>query len=381
MTNQILEKIADKNTHVVFCVAPATRVTIGDAYGIHGKNMAGELVSALRKLGADKIFDIAITADFTIMEEAHEFVTRLGECQECLKKQPQAETRRPHKNSMGSELLGRSCVCDTPATLPMFTSCCPAWVGLIKKAHPDLIPNLSTAKSPMRMIGTLIKTYYAEQNNINPENIFTVAVMPCLAKPMELTPGEIDLSITVPQLAQLLREQNIDLPTQSKSDFDNPLGTKSSDGMFFGASGGVMLSALRTAVMHYLKLDMPRITWRKHKSIMGMKTATINLPNTKLRVAIVAGLANAMKLLPLIKSGAEQYHFIEVMACPRGCVSGTGTPPADDTILTQRRKVLKSHRGTQVRLCHDNTKVLRIYDEYLGEPGGHKAHNLLHTTH
>lgn len=323
------EKLSDPKVHCVIATAPSVRVTLGEGFGLpSGTNVQGKMVAALRRAGFDKVFDLDFGADLTIMQEGAELLERLK----------------------------------TNRNLPQFTSCCPGWVNYVEQCHPELIPNLSTAKSPMGMLGAIIKTYYAEKTGLNPKQIFTVMLMPCIAKCDEITRDEIrdvDMVLTSRTAIRFLKEQGINLAAMPDEEYDNPLSLSSGAGLIFGTSGGVCEAALRT-----IKDQLPR-------SIKGI---------------VVSGIANAEKLIQQIQSGKAHYDFIEVMACPGGCVNGGGQP--SDTSLIQdnlgnakkRAATIKTlDKKSTLHKSSDNPAIQQLYREYLGSPESPLAQKLLHT--
>jgi len=348
---------------VLVHTAPAIRATIGESFGLPvGTPVTGQLVTALRRLGFDSVFDTNFGADLTIIEEANEFLSRLG----------------------GS------------APLPLLTSCSPGWVNFLEKFYPEMIPHTSTCKSPMQMTSTLLKTYYAEKKGLDPKKIFTVAIMPCTAKKYEAGRSEhtmadgtphTDAVLTTRELAWMIKSYGIDFERLPEGEFDRPLGLSSGAADIFGATGGVMEAALRTAAVKVTGKELGPLEFSDVRGVTGIKEATIDLDGTKINVAVSNGLINAKALLEAVKKGDKQYHLIEVMACPGGCVCGGGQPYPPEHLSTLdpelprlRAKALYSiddHK--QLRRSHENPAILALYSEYLGEPNGPKAHELLHT--
>jgi iron-only hydrogenase group A len=370
-TTRLLQALDDPNLHVVVQTAPSTRVGLGEEFGLPvGSNVEGSQVAALKELGFDKIFDTNFSADLTIMEEGTELVKRI--------------------------------VGEKKAPLPQLTSCCPGWVKYCEYFFPDLIPNLSSAKSPMTMLGAMIKTYYAEKNGIDPRKIFSVAVMPCTAKKFEAIRPEmnhagkkigqpsirdIDLVITTRELAKLIKRKGIDFAKLKHADYDKLMSEYSGAGAIFGVTGGVMEAAVRTAY-HLLTKDKPPALLFKLESIRGLagvKEGTLNIPDYgDVKIAVVSGMSNTHKVLERVRKGTSGWHFIEFMACPGGCISGGGQPrsavPPSDTVRTARINALYSaDEKATIRLCHENHEIKTIYKDYLGEPNGELAHELLHT--
>eukprot|EP00792_Barthelona_sp_PAP020_P005019 TRINITY_DN2458_c0_g1_i1.p1 TRINITY_DN2458_c0_g1~~TRINITY_DN2458_c0_g1_i1.p1 ORF type:complete len:1202 (+),score=301.91 TRINITY_DN2458_c0_g1_i1:190-3795(+) len=360
---------------VVVQTAPAVRVTIGEELGqLPGEINTDLLVQSLRALGFNYVFDTNLTADLTIMEEATELIQRITD------------------NIVDPK--------DKAAPLPLFTSCCPSWINFVEKRRPDLIPYLSTCKSPMGMLGTIIKTYWADKMNIKPENIFSVAIMPCTAKKQECKRVElsqnhmydIDCVLTTRELGKMLRTQNIDLGKLNnfKKSFDSTLGESSGAGVIFGASGGVMEAALRTAYYFLTGEELNNVKLQQCRGYYGIRFANIPLTlkdgiNIEIKVAICGGITSAQKLLKrhAIEEIGEMFHFIEVMACPGGCIGGGGQSKSlDNNILKKRSEAIyKIDEFSKIRVSHKNLEVQAIYTEWLGKPGSEKAHHALHTTY
>ncbi|NLN63649.1 MAG: 4Fe-4S binding protein [Myxococcales bacterium] len=352
----VLAALSDPNKVVVVQHAPAISVTIAEEFGVKaGSDYDGKLVAALRRMGFDRVFDTSFSADLTIMEEGSELVDRI-------------------KNS---------------GVLPMITSCSPGWIKFVETFFPELLPNVSSCKSPQQMLGALIKTFYAEHQGLDPDNIVSVSIMPCTAKKFEAKRAEfsyqnrqdVDYVLTTRELAQLMRMTGVNMDQLPPDSADNPFGERSSAGKIFGASGGVMEAALRSA--HYLltgdelsELKIPALRGSKDR-----KEVFLEVGGTKIGVAVVSGLGNARSLMEEIKAGRDDIHFIEVMACPNGCVGGGGQPiGVDREAVKERMKTLYTiDRDDSLRLSHKNEQVLRLYKEYLGEPLGEKSHALLHT--
>lgn len=349
--------------HVVVHTAPAIRATIGECFGMPvGTPVTGKLVTSLRRLGFDAVFDTNFGADLTIMEEADEFLKRLT----------------------------------GGGTLPLLTSCSPGWVSFLEKFYPEMIPNTSSCKSPMQMMSTLLKTYYAEKKGIDPKKIFTVAIMPCTAKKYEAGRPEhtmpdgtphTDAVLTTRELAWMIQSYGIDFKRLPDGEFDRPLGLSSGAGDIFGATGGVMEAALRTAAVKVTGKELGPLVFEDIRGVTGVKEATIDLDGTQINVAVSNGLTNAKTLLDAVKAGKKQYHLIEIMACPGGCVCGGGQPypPEGMTTLDPQLPLLRAKAlyaiddKKQLRRSHENPAIQHLYDEFLGEPNGEKAHELLHT--
>ena len=363
-TQKVLDAIADPDKFVVVQAAPAVRASLGEAFGMPvGTNVEGKMIAALRRLGFDKVFDTNFSADLTIMEEATEFLDRV-------------------KNG---------------GTLPLITSCSPGWIRYCENYFPEFIPNLSTCKSPQQMFGAVVKTYYAQKLGKNPEDIVSVSVMPCTAKKYEIGREDqsaagvpdLDISITTRELARLIKKAGImfnDLPDEV---CDSPLGTGTGAAVIFGATGGVMEAALRTAVWTLTgKPDSTPVEFKEVRGVEGIKEATYNVAGMEVKVAVASGLANAKALLKKVKAGEASYHFIEIMGCPGGCVNGGGQiiQPASvrnfTDIRAERAKVLYGiDEANTLRFSHENPDVKALYDEFFGEPNSHKAHEILHTSY
>ncbi len=363
-TAKILEAIADPEKMVVVQAAPAVRASLGEAFGYPiGTNVEGKMIAAMRRLGFDKVFDTNFSADLTIMEESAEFIDRV----------------------------------QNGGVLPMITSCSPGWIRYCENYFPEFIPNLSSCKSPQQMFGAVVKTYYAQKLGKNPEDIFSVSIMPCTAKKYEIGRDDqsaagipdLDATITTRELARLIKQAGImfnDLPDEV---CDSPLGTGTGAAVIFGATGGVMEAALRTAVWKLTgKPDSTPIEFTDVRGVEGIKEATYNVAGMEVKVAVASGLANAKALLKKVKSGEASYHFIEIMACPGGCVNGGGQiiQPSSvrsfTDIRAERAKVLYDIDSANTMRCsHENPDVKALYDEFLGETGSHKAHEVLHTSY
>jgi len=360
-THKVWAALADPSKHVVVGTAPSVRAQLGECFGMPiGTNVEGKMVTSLRRLGFDKVFDVDTTADLTIMEEGTEFLGRL-------------------KNG---------------GKLPMITSCSPGWVKFCETYYPDMIDNLSSCKSPQGMFGALMRTYYAEKHGIDPKDIFIVSIMPCTAKKFEVSRTElsegglpdIDVSLTTRELADMIKKAGLMFTELPDEEFDPFLGVASGAGHIFGATGGVMEAALRTVYEVVTGQECKPLEFHGVRGTEAIKEAEYDLNGTKVRVAVTSGLSNAAKLLDRVKSGEADYHFIEVMACPGGCVNGGGQPhqPAEVRNFTdlraERAKALYSEDAAMtLRKSHENPVIKEIYEDYLGEPGGHKAHELLHT--
>ncbi|MFA6193649.1 MAG: [FeFe] hydrogenase, group A [Parcubacteria group bacterium] len=355
-TEKFARALDDPKKMVVVQVAPSVRFSFGEEFGMPaGTFWEGKLVAAIRELGADKVFDTTLAADLTIVEEANELLERIK-----------------NKNK-----------------LPIFTSCCPSWVLFVEKYFPEYIPNLSTCKSPQQMLGALIKTYWAEKEKIDQKNIVSAAVMPCTSKKYEAERFEmnvsgqqdVDIVLTVRELARLLRKKKINPAYLEDKKFDPALGISTGAGILFAQSGGVMEAALRTAVEKMTGETLGKVEFEMVRGEAEYKCAEIEIGNTKLRVAVVHEIRNARKLLENIKAGRAQFDFVEVMACPNGCIGGGGQPQPTNKFVRYARMeaVLERDKNMAVRKSHENPAVKGIYKEFLGHPGGEKAEDLLHT--
>ncbi len=353
--------INDEKKHVVVQTAPAVRFGLGEEFGIPvGSSVTGKMVNALRRLGFDKVFDTDFAADLTIMEE-------------------------------GTELLGRI---KNGGVLPMITSCSPGWITYCEYFFPDFLNNLSTCKSPHQMEGAIIKTYYAQKAGIDPKDIYVVSVMPCTAKKSEKERDEmavdglrdVDAVLTTRELSRMIKQSNIDFANLADEKFDSVLGESSGAAVIFGATGGVMEAALRTVADILTGKDLEDIDYECVRGIEGVKEATLNIGGMELKVAVVNGTGNAKKLLEAIRAGEKDYHFIEVMGCPGGCVTGGGQPIVSskkrmeyDPRELRAKATYEEDAHKEKRKSHENEEVKKLYEEFLGEPNSHKAHKLLHT--
>ena len=353
---EVINAINDPEKVVVVQHAPAISVTIGEYFGLEkGIDYTGVLNAALRQAGFNVVFDTSFAADLTIMEEASEFVHRLT----------------------------------NKGVLPMMTSCSPGWIKHVEQSYPELTPNLSTCKSPQQMMGAVIKNYYAPKKGIDPANIFSVSIMPCTAKKFEAGRSEmmsgnmadIDVVLTTRELAKLFKMLNIDLKNIAPQDADDPLGERSSAGKLFGATGGVMEAAIRTAYNLVTGKDLTDPVIGDVRDLNGIKEASVNIDGLQLNFAVVSGVGKARKILEDIKNGKSKYHFIEVMTCPGGCIAGGGQPHGVDlSKVKERMKTLYSFdAGAKLRFSHKNKSIKKLYDEFLGKPLGEKSHKLLHT--
>jgi NADP-reducing hydrogenase subunit HndD len=360
-TKDVLAAIADPEKTVLVQTAPAVRAGLGEAFGLPiGTNVEGKMAAALRRLGFDKVFDTDFAADLTIMEEANEFIGRV----------------------------------QNGGVLPMITSCSPGWVKFCEHYYPDLLDHLSTCKSPQQMFGATAKTYYAEKMGIDPKNIVMVSVMPCTAKKFEIGRDDqsaagvpdVDIALTTRELARMIERAGINFLGLPDEKFDDPLGISTGAGVIFGATGGVMEAALRTAV-HTLTgetvTELPEV-----RGTEGIKTATYNVGGMEVKVAVASGLSNAREILDKIRSGECDAQFIEIMACPGGCVNGGGQPQVPMgirnfvDIRAERAKVLYNlDKSMPLRQSHENPAIKQVYEEFFGQPGSEKAHHILHTSY
>ncbi len=362
-TGRLIRDLANPDKIVVVQTAPAVRVAIGEEFGNPaGTIVTGKLATALRKLGFDYVFDTDFAADITIMEEGSELLERLN-----------------------AFLAG-----DKNVRLPILTSCCPAWVNFFEHNFPDLLDIPSTARSPQQMFGSIAKTYWAEKMGIAREKIVVVSVMPCLAKKYECGREEfkvngnpdVDYSLSTRELAALIKEANIDFNALEDSDFDMPLGASTGAAVIFGATGGVMEAALRTAYELHTGKTLGKVEFTQVRGLEGMRKASVDMDGFELKVGIAHGLGNARKLLEEIRAGKSEYHAIEIMACPGGCIGGGGQPLHHgniEVIKARCNAVYREDEGKPMRKSHENPYIQKLYEEYLGKPLSEKAHALLHT--
>jgi len=356
-TQKVWQVINNPKKHVVVQVAPAIRVAVGEMFGMEpGTITTGQLAASLRRMGFDGVFDTDWAADLTIMEEASELVHRI-------------------------ENNGR---------LPMLTSCCPAWVQFFEHQFPDLLDVPSTCKSPQIMLGAMAKSYYAEKIGITPEEIVVVSIMPCLAKKAEAARTElsedenknVDIVVTTREFGAMLKEAGIDFSSLPESDFDSLLGESTGAGVIFGATGGVIEAAVRTAAEWITGKDLPEVDYHALRGLDGIREATVKIGDMDINIGIAHGLGNARKLLEDIQSGKSSYHAIEIMACPGGCIGGGGQPyhHGDMDIIRKRQEAIYKEDAMKTRRkSHENPMIKKIYEEYLGKPYGERAHSLLHT--
>ena len=362
-TGKVWAALDDPDKVVIVNTAPSVRATLGEAFGMPvGTNVEGKMVAALRRLGFDKVFDTDFSADLTIMEEANEFIERV----------------------------------QNGGKLPLITSCSPGWVKFCEHYFPDMIENLSSCKSPQQMFGAITKTYYAEKMGLDPKKIVVVSIMPCTAKKFEAQREDqaaagvpdVDVALTTRELARMIERAGIMFTELPDEEFDNPLGTATGAGVIFGATGGVMEAALRTAVETLTGEELESVDFTEVRGTEGIKEASYNVGGMEVNVAVASGLANARKLLEDVQAGRKNYHFIEIMACPGGCVNGGGQPtqPASvrnftDLKALRAAALYEEDRNLKLRKSHDNPVIKEVYDNYLGKPGSHKAHEILHTTY
>lgn len=362
-TAKVLEAINDPEKFVVVHTAPSIRVTLGECFGMHiGTNVQGKMVAALRRLGFDKVFDTDFGADLTIVEEANEFLGRV----------------------------------QNGGVLPMITSCSPGWIKYCEHYYPDMLDHLSTCKSPQQMSGAIIKTWYAEKMGIDPKDIVVVGIMPCTAKKFETKRDDqaasgypdVDYSLTTRELGRMIESAGIYFKLLPDEEFDNPLGDSTGAAVIFGATGGVMEAALRTAVEKLSGEELKSLDFTEVRGTDGIKEASYTVNGMEIKVCVVSGLANANTIMEKVKNGTADYHFIEIMGCPGGCVNGGGQPIQHAVVrnfvdLKARRAaaLYEADKDMPLRKSHESEAVKRLYDEFLGEPGSHKAHEVLHTSY
>lgn len=362
-TAKVLEAINDPEKFVVVHTAPSIRVTLGECFGMHiGTNVQGKMVAALRRLGFDKVFDTDFGADLTIVEEANEFLGRV----------------------------------QNGGVLPMITSCSPGWIKYCEHYYPDMLDHLSTCKSPQQMSGAIIKTWYAEKMGIDPKDIVVVGIMPCTAKKFETKRDDqaasgypdVDYSLTTRELGRMIESAGIYFRHLPDEEFDNPLGDSTGAAVIFGATGGVMEAALRTAVEKLSSEELKSLDFTEVRGTDGIKEASYTVNGMEVKVCVVSGLANANTIMEKVKNGTADYHFIEIMGCPGGCVNGGGQPIQHAVVrnfvdLRARRAaaLYEADKDMPLRKSHESEAVKRLYAEFLGEPGSHKAHEVLHTSY
>ena len=359
---KVWDAIADPNKKVVVFTAPSIRATLGEEFGMPiGTNVEGKMVAAIRRLGPDQVFNMDVTADLTIVEEANELIERI----------------------------------QNGGTLPMFTSCCPGWVKFCEHYYPDFLPHLSSCKSPQQMFGAVLKSYYCQKNNIDPKDLFVVSVIPCTAKKFEVTREEqregdyddVDVALTTRELGRMIREAGIDFTALPDEKFDDPFEIASGAGAIFGATGGVMEAALRTAAV---KLDgkCEALEFTEVRGTKGIKEASYTVGGVNVKVAVASGLANARELIEGIIKGEKDYQFVEVMACPGGCINGGGQPVQSDSVRNfvdlksiRAKALYDADSSMKLRMSHESPVMDLLYKEFFEAPGAHKAHEYLHTTY
>lgn len=362
-TDKVLAAINDPEKFVIVNTAPSIRATLGEAFGMHiGTNVEGKMVAALRRLGFDKVFDTDFAADLTIVEEAHEFLERF----------------------------------QNGGVLPMITSCSPGWIKYCEHYYPELIPHLSTCKSPQQMFGATMKTYYAQKMGIDPKDMVVVGVMPCTAKkfetkrPNQAASGypDVDIAITTRELARMIESAGIFFKHLPDEEFDNPFGESTGAATIFGTTGGVMEAALRTAVETLTGKELENVDFKEVRGMKEVKEAEYDVDGTKIKVAVASGTKNAKVILDKIKDGTADYQFIEIMGCPGGCINGGGQPIQHAVVrnfvdLKARRAqaLYDADAKKTKRKSHENETIKQMYAEFLGEPGSHKAHEILHTSY
>ena len=364
-TKEVWRALHDPTKHVVVQTAPSIRATLGEAIGMPiGTNVTGKMVAALRRMGFERVFDTDLAADMTIVEEAHELVERI----------------------------------QNGGVLPMITSCSPGWVNYCEHYFPDMIPNLSTCKSPQQMFGATVKTWYAQKMGWDPKDIFVVGIMPCTAKKFEVRRDnedaagsgipDVDISLTTRELARMIDRAGIDFTALPDEDFDSAMGESTGAGVIFGATGGVMEAALRTAAEWVGGKPLQDVEFKEVRGTEGIKEASYQIGDLTVNVAVASSLACARKLLEQVRAGMKNYHFIEIMGCPGGCVNGGGQPvqPASvrnfvDLKSLRAKALYDADEAKPLRKSHENPELLKIYEEYFGEFGSHLAHRILHTTY
>jgi NADP-reducing hydrogenase subunit HndD len=362
-TGKVIRMLSDPTKTVIVQTAPAVRAALGEEFGYEaGTLVTGKLVAALRRLGFDYVFDTDFAADLTIMEEGTEMLNRLGR-----------------------HLAG-----DKDVKLPILTSCCPAWVKFFEHHFPDMKDIPSTARSPQQMFGSIAKTYFAEKIGVKREDLVVVSIMPCVAKKYECGRDEfkvdnnpdVDFAVTTRELAALIKISNINFNTLPNEEYDNPLGESTGAGVIFGTTGGVIEAAVRTAYELHTKKELPRLNFDELRGMEGIRKATIDFNGMPINIGIAHGLGNARKLLEEIQAGKSEFHAIEIMSCPGGCIGGGGQPyhHGNAEILKKRqRAIYQEDSKKSIRKSHENPYILKLYDEFLGKPMSEKAHHLLHT--
>ncbi|HHP51662.1 MAG TPA: 2Fe-2S iron-sulfur cluster binding domain-containing protein, partial [Moorella mulderi] len=355
-TDKVWQALADPQKHGIVQTAPAVRVQLGETMGMPpGSIVIGQMVAGLRRLGFDRVFDTNFATDVTIMEEGHEFLERLKK----------------------------------GGPFPMFTSCCPAWIKFAETFYLQLLDNISSCKFPQQVFGPVAKTYYAQKMGIDPKDIVVVSIMPCTAKKFEAQRPEmkasgyrdVDIVLTSRELGRMFKQANINLATLPEEQFDEPLGISTGAAAIFGTTGGVMEAALRTVANVVAGQDLPQFEYTQCRGLEGVKEATCNINGTEVKIAVVHGLANTRNLLEKILAGEVHYHFVEVMACPGGCIGGGGSSiPTDTEIRRQRMEAIyEVDRRLPIRKSHQNPAIKALYEEFLEQPLSHRSHELLHT--
>jgi len=356
-TDKVWEAINDPDKYVVVQTAPAIRVTLGELFGMEpGTIVTGKMVTALKRMGFDAVFDTDFAADLTVMEEASELIYRI-------------------KNNK---------------TLPILTSCCPAWVKFIEHQFPELLEVPSTCKSPHIMLGAIAKTYYAKKNGIDPDNIVVVSIMPCIAKKAEAKRPEltmdkhnnVDIVVTTRELGRMIKEAGIEFDSLPDSEYDKPLGVTTGASVMFGTSGGVIEAVVRTAYEWITGEELKNVEFEQLRGMEGLREGTVNVGEKELKIGIAYGLGNARRLLEDIREGKSKYAAIEIMACPGGCIAGGGQPyhhGNEEVVKKRQEAIYREDRRKKLRKSHENPEILQLYKEYLGEPFGELAHKLLHT--
>ncbi|KAB2953354.1 2Fe-2S iron-sulfur cluster binding domain-containing protein [Heliorestis acidaminivorans] len=362
--DKVWKALADPDLHVLVQTAPAVRVALGEEFGLgEGRNVTGKMVAALRQLAFDRIFDTNLSADLTIVEESHELMERVNQ----------------------------------GGPFPLITSCSPAWVKYVEHHYPQLLSHLSTCKSPQQMMGALLKTYYAQIANIDPAKIFVVSIMPCTAKKFECQRPEmrasgfqdVDVVLTTRELGQMIRQAGIDFPNLTEEDFDEPFGESTGAAMIFGVTGGVAESALRTVADLLTGSTVEKFEYEEVRGLEGIKESTVQIGEQRFRLAVANGIGQAKKLLEQIVKGEKQYHFIEVMACPGGCIGGGGQPICKERIEKEKtdfpierlKALYKADKGSTWRKSHENPTIKELYNKFFEKPNSKKAHELLHTAY
>jgi NADP-reducing hydrogenase subunit HndD len=364
-TNQVIRLLADPTKTVIVQTAPAVRAALGEEFGMEaGTLVTGKMVASLRRLGFDYVFDTDFAADLTIMEEGAELLDRLTKY-----------------------LNG-----DKEVKLPMLTSCCPGWVNFFEHHFPDMIDIPSTARSPQQMFGAIAKTYFADKINVKRENLVVVSIMPCVAKKYECTRDEfsvngnpdVDYALSTRELANLIKRANINFNKLPDEEFDTPMGESTGAAVIFGTTGGVIEAATRSAYELQTGMKLEKVDFKQLRGMEGIRSAKVDFNGLELSIGIAHGLGNARKLLEDIKAGKSQYHAIEIMACPGGCIGGGGQPlhHGDSSILKARQKAIyREDSDKPIRKSHENPSIIKLYEEFLGKPLGEKSHHLLHTVY